>query len=158
MSSLRSTCVHVAVVMVLLVALIAPAPTMAQSITIDDFSTNQAALTLTYPPAGTSASSSVSGAGILGGERDMQINLTGGVIAGNTETSGVSSGFYSYSQDATIAGNGVLQWDGTDGSAALNATGLGGVDLTAGGKHQARALFGQGTGASLSDAGACAGD
>ena len=43
MSALRSTCVHVAVVTALLAALIAPAPTMAQSITIDDFSTNQAA-------------------------------------------------------------------------------------------------------------------
>jgi uncharacterized repeat protein (TIGR01451 family) len=137
MSALRSTCAHVAVVAALLAALIAPAPTMAQSIIIDDFSTNQAALTLTYPPAGTSASSSASGSGILGGERDMQINLTGGVIAGNTESAVVSSGFFSYSQDATIAGNSLLQWDGTDGSATLNPTGLGGVDLTAGGTQDA---------------------
>jgi uncharacterized repeat protein (TIGR01451 family) len=92
---------------------------------------------LTFPPAGTTASSSASGAGILGGERDMQINLTAGVIAGNTETAVVSSGFFSYSQDATIAGNGVLQWDGNDGSATLNTTGLGGIDLTSGGTQDA---------------------
>ncbi|MDR3402202.1 MAG: autotransporter domain-containing protein [Chthoniobacter sp.] len=100
---------------------------------IDSFSTNQSALTLTYPPAGTSASSSASGAGILGGERDIQINLTGGVIAGNTMSAVVSSGFFSYSQDATITGNAVIQWDGVDGSPTLNPTGLGGIDLTGGG-------------------------
>ncbi|MEP6668671.1 MAG: autotransporter-associated beta strand repeat-containing protein, partial [Chthoniobacter sp.] len=111
---------------------------------IDTFSTNQSALTLTFPPAGTSASSSVSGAGILGGERDIQINLTSGVIAGNTTSAVVSSGFFSYSQDATIAANTVLQWDGTDGSPSLNATGLGGIDLTGGGaqnKFQLRITF-----------------
>lgn len=121
----------------LLAALAVPVQVAAQSITIDDFSTNQPALTLTFPPSGTSASSSVSGAGILGGERDLQLNLTAGVIAGNTDSATVSSGFFSYSQDATISGNAVLQWDGTDGSAGLNATGLGGVDLTAGGTQDA---------------------
>jgi hypothetical protein len=112
------------------------APVHADTV-IDDFSTNQSALTLTYPPAGTSASSSASGAGIIGGERDLQINLTAGVIAGNTMSATVSSGFFSYSQDATIAGNGTLQWDGTDGSPTLNATGLGGIDLSAGGSQDA---------------------
>jgi uncharacterized repeat protein (TIGR01451 family) len=102
---------------------------------IDSFSTNQSALTLTFPPAGTSASSSVSGADILGGERDVQVNLTGGVIAGNTMSGVVSSGFFSYSQDATIAGSAVVQWDGNDGSATLNPNGLGGVDLTSGGSQ-----------------------
>jgi uncharacterized repeat protein (TIGR01451 family) len=124
-------------VLVVLLALAVAAPSGAQSLTIDDFSTNQPALSLTFPPSGTSASSSVSGGGILGGERDMQINLTGGVIAGNTLTAVVSSGLFSYSQDATIQGNGVLQWDGTDGSPTLNATGLGGIDLTVGGTQDA---------------------
>jgi uncharacterized repeat protein (TIGR01451 family) len=121
---------------VLAALLAAPFPAAAQ-ILIDSFSTNQSALTLTYPPAGTTASSSVSGAGILGGERDLSINLTGGVIAGNTMSATVSSGFYSYSQDATIAGTGTIQWDGADGSATLNPTGLGGVDLTMGGTQDA---------------------
>ena len=104
---------------------------------IDDFSTNQPTLTLTFPPAGTSASSSVAGAGILGGERDNLINLTAGVIAGNSLSSTVSSGFLSYSQDATISGNGHVSWDGADGSPTLDPTGLGGVDLTAGGTQNA---------------------
>ncbi len=122
------------------VGLLAARVGAAQSITIDDFSTNQSALTLTYPPAGTSASSSVSGTGILGGERDLQLNLTGGVIAGNTVSATVSSGFFSYSQDATIAGSAVVQWDGTDGSPSLAPTGLGGVDLTVGGAQDALVL------------------
>src|SRR6266545_2874536 len=124
-----------------LVALLAvPVAGAAQSITIDSFTTNQASLSLTFPPAGTSASSSVSGAGILGGERDLEINLTAGVIAGNGMSAVVGSGFFSYSQDATISGTGRIQWDGTDGSATLNPTGLGGLDLTAGGSQDAFVL------------------
>src|ERR1700754_3070975 len=62
---------------------------------IDAFDTNQSALTLTYPPTGTTDSSSVSGAGILGDERDMAVSLTGGIIAGNTLSAVVSSGMLS---------------------------------------------------------------
>ena len=120
-----------------LVALLAMPLPAAAEIIIDSFSTNQAALSLTFPPSGTSASSSVSGAGIVGGERDLQIALTAGVIAGNSMSAVVSSGFYSYSQDATISGSGTIQWDGTDGSAAVDPTGLGGIDLTAGGTQDA---------------------
>lgn len=111
--------------------------TVAQPIVIDTFSTNQASLQLDFPPAGTSTASSASGAGILGSERDMEIDLAGGVIAGNGMDAVVSSGFFSYSQDATIQGSGRIEWDGTDGSPALNPTGLGGIDLTAGGTQDA---------------------
>jgi uncharacterized repeat protein (TIGR01451 family) len=112
-------------------------PAAAQPIVIDDFSTNQAALALTFPPAGTSASSTVAGT-MLGGERDLLISLTSGVIAGNGLSATVSTGFYSYSQDATIAGSGRVEWDGADGNAtSLDPTGLGGVDLTAGGTQNA---------------------
>jgi uncharacterized repeat protein (TIGR01451 family) len=110
---------------------------VAQPIVIDTFSTNQASLQLDFPPAGTNATSSVAGAGILGSERDMEIDLIGGVIAGNGMDAVVSSGFYSYSQDATIQGAGRIEWDGADGSPALNPTGLGGIDLTAGGTQDA---------------------
>lgn len=106
-------------------------------VVIDDFSTAQSALTLTFPPAGTSASSSASGAGILGGERDMKVDLTAGVIAGNTVSAAVSSGFFSYSQDATISGSTTLSWDGTDGTSTVVPTGLGGTDLTVGGSQNA---------------------
>jgi uncharacterized repeat protein (TIGR01451 family) len=110
---------------------------MAAPMTIDSFATNHSALALTFPPAGTSAGSSASGAGILGAERDMEIYLSSGVIAGNGLDAVVSSGFMSYSQDATIAGTLECQWDGADGSSALNPTGLGGIDLTGGGAQDA---------------------
>lgn len=125
-----------AIAALLLTAALAPSPADAQII-IDSFSTNQSSMVLTFPPAGTSASSSVSGAGIIGGERDIQVSLSAGVIAGNSLSANVSSGFFSYSQDATITGSATLQWDGTDGSANLNPTGLGGIDLTAGGTQDA---------------------
>lgn len=104
----------------------------AQAIIIDSFATSQS-LSLAYPPGGKSISSSVSGTGILGGERDMMISLIGGVIAGNGISSVAGGGYYSYSQDATIKGRGEIQWDGADGSPALNPIGLGGINLTAGG-------------------------
>lgn len=50
---------------------------------------------------------------------------------------GVNSGFLSYSQDATIAGSGTIQWDGSDLSSTLDPTGLGGIDLTAGATQDA---------------------
>ena len=104
----------------------------AHAIIIDSFATSQS-LSLVYPPAGTSISSSVSGTGILGGERDMVIGLTSGLIPGNGISSVAGGGYYSYSQDATIKGRGEIQWDGTDGSPALNPIGLGGINLKAGG-------------------------
>jgi len=122
--------------------MVTPGLAMAQPIVIDSFTTNQPSLALTFPPAGTTASSSVSGAGILpaAGERDLEINLTAGVIAGNQMSATVSSGLFSYSQDATISGNGKITWDGTDGSPTVNPTGLGGIDLTAGGTQDALLL------------------
>lgn len=125
---------------ILATLLAVPSPSEAQSIVIDPFTTNQASLLLTFPPAGTTASSSVAAGDVIGGERDMRVNLTAGVIAGNSLSAVVSSGFFSYSQDATIAGSGELVWDGADGSATLNPTGLGGLDLTNGGTQDALLL------------------
>ncbi|HZF14297.1 MAG TPA: IPTL-CTERM sorting domain-containing protein [Thermoanaerobaculia bacterium] len=117
--------------------LIVPAAARAQSITIDSFATGQATQTLTFPPAGSTTSASVSGAGILGGERDVEVNLAGGVTAGNGISAGVAGGLFSHSQDATITGTSQLVWDGADGAAAVNPTGLGGIDLTAAGVQDA---------------------
>jgi uncharacterized repeat protein (TIGR01451 family) len=114
-----------------------PAPSAAQSITIDSFATNQATQTLTFPPSGTSSAASVSGAGILGGERDLEIDLSGGTTSGNTLSAGVAGGTFNYAQGATITGMARLQWDGTDGSSTVNPTGLGGIDLTAAGTQDA---------------------
>jgi hypothetical protein len=108
----------------------------AWAITIDDFTTSQATQTLIYP-ADTTSSSSVSGTGILGGERDIEVDLTGGSTVGNSISAGVAGGIFSQSQDATISGISRIVWDGTDGSPTVNPTGLGSIDLTTGGTEDA---------------------
>jgi hypothetical protein len=108
----------------------------AWAITIDDFTTDQATQTLTYP-TGTTSASSISGTGILGGERDIEVDLTGGSIVGSGISAGVAGGMFSQSQDATISGISRIVWDGTDGSPAVNPTGLGSIDLTTGGTQDA---------------------
>jgi uncharacterized repeat protein (TIGR01451 family) len=116
-------------------ALWATTTTRALEITIDEFSTDQATLTLTYPAdLGLTAESVVSGAGILGGERDIQVELIGGAVGGNSVSAGVATDYFSYGQDPTLTASGLLQWDGPDGDATtLDPLGLGGIDLTSGG-------------------------
>jgi uncharacterized repeat protein (TIGR01451 family) len=120
-------------------ALWATTSTRALEVTVDEFSTDQATLTLTYPgDLGGTAESVISGAGILGGERDIQIELIGGTINGNTVSAGAASDTFSYAQGPTINASGLIQWDGTDGDATtLDPTGLGGLDLTSGGIQDA---------------------
>jgi hypothetical protein len=73
---------------------------------------------------------SVSGAGILGGERDLYVNKAGN---GSFNSAGVSmvveGGQLAYSSDTNAWGQGVIQWDGADASLDL-AYGLGNIDLT----------------------------
>src|SRR5262245_26074605 len=101
---------------VFLSLLSAGAPLGAQLLTFDTFETNQSTLSLVFPPAGTTASSSVSGPGILGGERDITLSLTSGVVAGNNVSATVSSGVFSYAQAPTIVASGQIDWDGADGA------------------------------------------
>lgn len=110
-------------------SLLLPLTASAQSLLVDDFSTDQA---LTFAiGAGSTASSagSTAGADILGGERDMQV----GVVAGAVSSGEVTGGAWNFSVAAATSGEGYLVYDGPDGLpdvADLDATGLGGVDLT----------------------------
>jgi len=105
----------------------------AQPVTIDDWMVDQAQLSVTFPPAGASLSSVVTGPSIIGFERDLLVNLTGGTINGYSLRAGVGDGFFSLSQDATIKGGARVEWDGFDNDpSTINPTGLGGVDLTSG--------------------------
>lgn len=122
---------------VFLPLLLAGAPLGAQLLTIDSFETDHTTQQLVFPPAGTTTSASVSGPGILGGERDITLNLTSGVVAGNNVSATVSSGVFSYAQAPTIEATGRIDWDGVDGSGTLNPVGLGGLDLTSGGLQNA---------------------
>ncbi|MCB1032720.1 MAG: hypothetical protein KDD47_02670, partial [Acidobacteria bacterium] len=106
-------------------------PTTAQ-VTIDSFTTNQA--TITDPPGGASTAVT-GGADILGGKRGLKVrNLAG---PGPT-TAGVSGGFLEIGVTATTPdsqGEVDLFWDGDSDNnpATFDPTGLGAVDLTAGG-------------------------
>jgi uncharacterized repeat protein (TIGR01451 family) len=133
-------CARLAGDAVVVTLLLAALPAGAQSLAIDTYTTDQGPLTLTFPPAGSTAGSSASGAGVLGGERDLLISLNAGVIAGNSLNANINSGSFSHSQDSTIAGSSLVQWDGADGSSTLNPTGLGGLDLTVGGAQNALQL------------------
>lgn len=106
---------------------------------IDLFTTSQAELSDSIAinggaPDGGASSSVIGGADILGTERDLFVELldNGGVNTRNA-TIGVAGGVMDFSVDSLAAGTGTVQWDGVDGSIALDPTGLGGVDLTAAG-------------------------
>lgn len=69
--------------------------------------------------------------GVIGGERDMYVELT----QGNDPFSSVSlisaAGLLRLASDTTVTGNAKIVWDGVDGNAqAINHAGLGGIDLT----------------------------
>jgi len=67
---------------------------------------------------------------ILGGERDLQLS----VLSGDENlavTSGVAAGSFSCATPNEASGESLIQYDGIDGTAALDGTGLGSVDFTA---------------------------
>jgi len=98
--------------------------------TIDSFDVNQ--FDQAFGPV-NSTSSSASGGGILGGTRDMTLSTTAGLpfqrLQGESNLG--NTGFFSHSQDSTIIGSTLLEYDG--GSVGFNPTGLGGIDITNGG-------------------------
>lgn len=122
--------------------LLEPSLTQADSppetATMDSFVTNQPLLSLTSPQdMGKNASSSVSGEGILGAERDLEIRLTGR-MEGTRLKAGVNGG--AFFMDSGPAAEGIVQfvWDGADGDPlVLDHLGLGQVDLTDDGQQNA---------------------
>lgn len=111
----------------ILAALISLAvPVTARAVMIDDFSTTQT--TAVFSP-GTTASGQASGAGILGGERDMTVTRVSGVGV----TMIASTGALSYGHTGSSEAMGLIVWDGPDASIVLDPTGLGGADFTDGG-------------------------
>ncbi len=107
---------------------------IANAGTVDLFSTDQAFLTdATLADGGLSSSVSTLGTDILGGSRDLYVELLSSSDPANLNASiGVSAGFFSFSTDSVATGTGWVQWDGADNSIALDMTGLGGVDITDG--------------------------
>jgi hypothetical protein len=95
----------------------------AQALLIDDFSTAQT--TAVTQPAVT-ASNQVSGANIVGGERDVEVTRVSGAGLAMVASSGVMA----YGHTVPSQGSGSIIYDGVDGDAALDPTGLGGIDFT----------------------------
>jgi hypothetical protein len=117
-----------------MLAIAASAPCVsrgARAIVIDTFDAGA----LGFVPPGSTAQGQVAGA-MLGGERDESVtntSATGGILAG------ASGGAYGYGAIGAT-GSGLLTWDGADASAALDPLGLGGVDFTESGAHDAFSL------------------
>jgi uncharacterized repeat protein (TIGR01451 family) len=103
---------------------------------VDSFETYQAWISLTQSDV---AASTASGPGILGGERDLEITREG--TSGPTLEAGISNGAFYYGQGFGLSGSVRIEWDGSDGNPSnLDPAGLGGLDLTAGGRQDALSL------------------
>ncbi len=100
---------------------------------VDMFDIEQAWVSLTNSKK---SSSTITGPGILGGERDLQVERTGD--SGPTLEAGVGGGAFYYGLGPNLLGSARIEWDGPDGNPdSLAPTGLGGIDLTAGGTKDA---------------------
>jgi hypothetical protein len=96
---------------------------------IDDFENAQGTTGVTAAPGG--ASLFQAGSGILGGERDLRLDVTLGSANFGTRpfpgTPGTGEGVLSLINDPVSLSNVSVVWDGVDGADAINMTGLGGV-------------------------------
>lgn len=115
------------------VPLLLAVPFAAQAdVIIDLFSTSQDKLTdATTGDGGLSSSVTTAGDDILGGARDIYVELlSNGGVDTREASIGVGGGVLDFSVDTLSTGTGTVQWDGNDGSIALDPTGLGGLDLS----------------------------
>lgn len=103
-------------------SLLALASTTASAITIDDFSVDQAAVHAFGAASPAEGFSIVSGAGIIGGEREMLSVKTGGSNFGMVfAAAGASNnGELSHSQSSQTTGYSLLLWDGSEGQRGLD--------------------------------------
>lgn len=122
----------------------------AQAAPVDLFTTNQGPFSDNTPTAGDTGLVIASGMGgsvtggldILGTNRDIFVSLIGnGGVGTRAATMSVGGGVLDFSVDTLSQGRGQIQWDGaTDQTTAIDYTGLGAVDLTAGGTLNTFAL------------------
>ena len=97
--------------------------------TIDGFTTFQTVDAV--PPPVSSDANSLVDAAVLGGERDLWVQLTESTNPISSVSLAASGGNLYVASGPGATGNVKIVWDGTDGDARnVNATGLGGVDLT----------------------------
>ncbi len=100
---------------------------------IDAFDEPSPAQSLTADNASTMTSSSNAGlTNVLGGERDLFVQRTGGTLDIDLEANS-PPGFLNYNANFFTTGLGRVVWDGVDGASTVATTGLGSEDLTNGG-------------------------
>lgn len=121
---------------------------VADTLAIDLFTAGQVAADVANGGAGDSQSTATGIISILGGQRDINAN----VISGSTDDSGtagvcdvgdscstlVAAGStLAFNNETGVVGSAVIQWDGDDQNITLNPIGLGGFDMTVGGRASA---------------------
>lgn len=102
-------------------------------VTIDTFDGNlQEVADPAVGPILTTSSATATEA--LGGERDIRVTRVSGAGSVGMTINGSDGAFLIFESSPTGFGTGEVQWDGADGNAtSVNHTGLGGVNLLAGG-------------------------
>ncbi|MCE9524915.1 MAG: DUF11 domain-containing protein [Planctomycetales bacterium] len=111
--------------------------------TIDNFSAANPSVTAAFPPVGNISFAFAASASSLGGERDLLAELTAATGAGDQVVLSGTAGALTWDASLLAQGRYVDVWDGADGDGnAIAFTGLGGVDLTAGGANSFRMLIG----------------
>ncbi len=98
---------------------------------IDNFSDDSPVATDVHPPDGASTSVFHSTANAIGGERDLEAEITSGMSGDEVELR-AATGMLLINPDFFSQGIYNVSWDGTDSLAALDPVGLGGIDLTSG--------------------------
>jgi uncharacterized repeat protein (TIGR01451 family) len=97
--------------------------------TIDSFDSTQ--VVDVSPPLPASTPSTLNDPDVMGGERDMFVELTEGSDIWSSVSLISAQGYMRLASGSLVSGNAKIVWDGQDGSAtSVNPTGLGGLDFT----------------------------
>jgi uncharacterized repeat protein (TIGR01451 family) len=108
---------------------------IVDKIVIDTFNTTQQVVNANFPGA-TPNSSILAAPEALGGERDIFVDATAGTISVSANDT-PKPGELVFDVGAGANGKRVVSYDGLDGSASLNSTGLNNLDLTSAGSANA---------------------
>ena len=110
------------------ILLITATASSAQQIVIDNFDGGDQTVTLSTAP-GTEVESINNNGGALANERTLRVS--GSSVGGGNIVGAVGSGNLTFNRPSGSTGQMDIWWDGDDDDTSFNATGLGGVDLTA---------------------------
>ena len=103
----------------------------ANAVLIDDFDTG-VGFVADGTTDGFAVSGFMDGVGIIGGQRDVSVELLTNPFGSGSAEITVNSGFFSANTPSGATGRFIIQWDGDDaGSSVFNPAGLGSVDFLA---------------------------